>query len=77
LLVARGIRIASLLGEADRLIPGRLDAASGRIDFAEPSRPDVDDLLDETTVLTRGGEVIMISGNRMPTTSGAAAIFRF
>jgi hypothetical protein len=72
-------QVATLLVEADRLIPGTLDSASGRINFAEMSQPDVDDLLDDLAelVLTRGGEVIVVPSDRMPTKSGAAAIFRF
>ena len=72
-------RIATLLVEADRRIPGRLDQATGRIEHADGQRPDVDDLLDDLgeQVLARKGEVIVVGSPEMPTRTGAAAIFRF
>jgi hypothetical protein len=39
----------------------------------------MDDLLDDLAevTLTTGGEVIVVPTDRMPTTTGAAATFRF
>lgn len=72
-------RVATLLVEADRCEPGRLDRTTGRIERAELRQPDVDDLLDDLAELVadRKGDVIVVPGDRMPATSGAAAIFRF
>lgn len=72
-------RIETLLIEADRLIPGRIDATSGEISDAELANPEVDDLLDDLgeRVLMTGGEVVIVPVERMPTGTGAAAIFRF
>lgn len=72
-------RIETLLIEADRLIPGRLDAASGAIATGDLSNPEVDDVLDDLGeyVLRSGGEVIVVPTDRMPTRTGAAAIYRF
>ena len=72
-------RVGTLLVDADQHVAGTLDTASGRIDFAELSHPKVDDLLDDLAelVLTKGGEVVVVPADRMPTESGAAAIFRF
>lgn len=72
-------RVAVLLVEADRVVPGRLDRASGRIDFAPLARPDVDDLLDDLgeLVLAKKGRVVVLPAGQMPATSGAAAMFRF
>ena len=72
-------RVATLLIEADRLIPGRIAAASGAIASGDLSNPQVDDVLDDLgeLVLRQGGEVIIVPAERMPTRTGAAAIFRF
>ncbi|MEA1052977.1 hypothetical protein U5801_24670 [Lamprobacter modestohalophilus] len=72
-------RIATLLIEADREIPGRMDAATGRIQLDDLSHPDVDDVLDDLgeRVLSKGGHVVVVPCEHMPTTTGAAAICRF
>lgn len=72
-------RIATLLIEADRLIPGTIDVARNKIVPGELTDPDVDDVLDDLgeRVLMAGGEVVIVPAERMPTTSGAAAIYRF
>lgn len=72
-------RIEMLLIEADRLIPGRIDAASGAIATGDLSNPEVDDVLDDLgeLVLKKGGEVIIVPAERMPKSTGAAAIYRF
>ncbi len=72
-------RVGSLLVEADRQIPGSVDADSGAIEFAEHDKPNVDDLLDDLAELTlkMGGEVFVVPAERMPCPSGAAATFRF
>jgi Bacterial archaeo-eukaryotic release factor family 3 len=80
--VARALiagRVATLLVEADRQIPGRLDSASGRVEFAELADPQVDDLLDDLgeLALKMGGVVVVVSADRMPSDTGAAAIHRF
>ncbi len=72
-------RVATVLIEADRQIPGRIDAATGRIEFDDLAHPEVDDLLDDLgeLVLKMGGEVVVVPAERMPTQTGAAAIYRF
>ncbi|ADJ28246.1 hypothetical protein [Nitrosococcus watsonii] len=72
-------RIATLLIEADRIIPGYIDAASGKIITDNLSNPDIDDVLDDLgeCVLKTGGEVVIVPTERMPTETGAAAIYRF
>ena len=37
-------RVATLLVEADRVVPGRLDGVTGEIEFAELTDPDVNDI---------------------------------
>ena len=72
-------RVASLLLEAERQMPGRLDAQTGAISEGELSDPQTDDLLDDLgeAVLRRGGEVVIVPAERMPTKSGLAATYRF
>jgi len=68
-----------LLIEADRLIPGRIDNTSGEISTDDLGNPETDDVLDDLGeyVLRAGGEVVIVPAERMPTRTGAAAIFRF
>ncbi len=72
-------RVATLLVEADRVEPGRLDPASGAIRRTELDHPEVEDLLDDVAeaVLRAGGEVIVVPKERMPTSSGVAATYRY
>ena len=72
-------RVATLLVEAERHIPGRLDPTFGRIEMTNGKSPMGDDLLDDVAelVLRRGGEVIVVPTAAMPTETGAAAIYRF
>ena len=72
-------RVATLLIEADRQTPGRIDAATGQIAFADLANPEVDDLLDDLgeLVLKRGGQIVIVPSERMPTLTGIAAIYRF
>lgn len=72
-------RVAMLLIESDRQIAGRLDVATGRFELADLSHPQVDDLLDDLGELVekRGGRVLVIPAERMPTRTGLAATFRY
>jgi hypothetical protein len=72
-------RVATLLIEADRVVPGRIDAASGRVEAADLAHPEVDDLLDDLgeLVLRRGGQVVVVPAERMPVQTGVAAIYRY
>jgi hypothetical protein len=72
-------RVATLLIEAEREVPGRIDAATGRVEFTELAHPEVDDTLDDLAelVLSAGGRVVVVPAARMPTTTGVAAIYRF
>jgi Bacterial archaeo-eukaryotic release factor family 3 len=72
-------RVATLLVEADRKIPGKIDPETGRISPEALCDPAVDDLLDDLAelVLKKGGLVAVVPADRMPTKSGAAAIFRY
>lgn len=72
-------RVGTLLIEADRQIPGHVDAATGQVRFGELEHPDLDDLLDDFSdrVHQKGGRAIVLPSEAMPTPTGAAAICRF
>lgn len=72
-------RVATLLVEENRQVPGRLDAVSGRVEFSDLVDPEVDDLLDDFMqfTLTRGGKVLIVPAERMPTRTGVAATYRY
>lgn len=72
-------RVDTLLVDGGKLVPGSLDHDSGAVTFDDLANPKVDDLLDDLAelVLRRGGEVVVATSDRMPTESGAAAIYRF
>lgn len=74
-----GGRVATLLIEADREIPGRIDAATGEIESADLADPEVDDMLDDlgTLTLKMGGHVVIVPAERMPSNTGVAAIYRY
>ncbi len=72
-------RVESLWIEAERHLPGHLDAATGEVEPAPMSDPTVDDVLDDLADLveSKGGEVLVMPAADMPTQSGVAGIFRF
>jgi Bacterial archaeo-eukaryotic release factor family 3 len=72
-------RVATVLIEAERHVPGRIDQVSGRVDFGDLAHPEVDDLLDDISelVLKKGGQVVVVPAERMPAQTGIAAIYRF
>ena len=72
-------RRASRKVEADRVEPGHLDPASGAIQRTQLDHPEVEDLLDDVAeaVLQTGGEVIVVPKERMPSSSGVAATYRY
>ncbi len=72
-------RVATLLLEAGREIPGRIDAATGDLVPADLDHPEIDDALDDLAALTlkMGGEVVIMPPEQMPTKTGLAAIYRY
>ncbi|GGB83509.1 hypothetical protein GCM10011325_08830 [Dyadobacter sediminis] len=73
-------RVETLLLESDRIIPGKIiDESTGRIETGELSDPETDDLLDDIGEIVEklGGKVVVVPADKMPVTSGSAAIFRY
>jgi hypothetical protein len=88
--IAAGVaqsRVSTLLVEADRRIPGSVDAVQGTVTIAiaggwmgdSAAELRVSDVLDDLAeaALRTGAEVIVLEADRMPSTCGAAAIFRY
>ncbi|HET6575930.1 MAG TPA: hypothetical protein VFG68_20180 [Fimbriiglobus sp.] len=71
-------RVGVLLVEADRVVPGRFDPATGEIHRGRLADPEVGDVIDDLAeaVLRTGGEVVVVPAGRMPTDTGLAATFR-
>lgn len=72
-------RVATLLIEAQREVPGRINAATGDIKLDDLAHPKVDDLLDDLGELVKkkGGKVVIVPAERMPTDTGIVAIYRY
>jgi hypothetical protein len=72
-------RIATLLIEADREIPGRIHTGSGNIHLTDADGQQGDDLLDDLGewVIKNGGKVMVVPSERMPVATGAAAVCRY
>ena len=80
--VARAVvagRVGTLLVEAERVVPGRVDAATGDIELGTLADPELDDLLDDlgALVMKRGGQVVVAPADLMPSASGVAATYRY
>ena len=71
-------RVSRLLIEAERQIPGSLES-NGTISHANLRDPQIDDLLDDLGELVEkmGGQVHVLSTDRMPSNTGLAAIYRY
>jgi hypothetical protein len=72
-------RVGTLLVEAERVIPMRIERTTGGLRTADDADALVDDALDDLAelVLLRKGEVVVVPAQRMPSETGAAAIYRF
>lgn len=71
-------RVETVLIEADRIIPGRIQE-NGAVTFGDIEHPDVGDILDDLAILVfkRKGRVVVLPKDKMPRTTGVAAIFRY
>lgn len=72
-------RIATLLVDASIRIPGRVADEIGHIEFDDLHRTTHGDILDDLgeVVMRHGGDVVVVPTERMPTSSGVAAIYRY
>jgi hypothetical protein len=72
-------RVGTLLVEADRQMPGQIDRATARVQPGDPAHPDIGDVLNDLAewVLELKGEVVMVPAQRMPSSTGIAATYRY
>ncbi len=72
-------RVRTLLVDADVVIPGVLDRDTGAVTAVEQTIAGVDDLLDDIAevVTARGGEVVIVPSQQMPSATGLAAIYGY
>lgn len=72
-------RIETMLIEEDKIVPGKIDTSTGKIERGDLEHPEYDDILDDLAeiVLSSGGDVFVLSKEMIPGITGAAAIFRY
>lgn len=72
-------RVATLLIESDKIVPGKIDSATGELTKGDLGDPQLDDVLDDLAemVFSAKGDVIVLPEERMPSKTGVAAIFRY
>lgn len=72
-------RVDTVLLESDRVIFGKIDRETGALEATESKNDQVDDLLDDIgeLVVQKGGKVVIVPVEKMPTFTGIAAIFRY
>ncbi len=70
--------VSKLLIESGRIVKGKV-REDGQIEFDPNAESTHEDVLDDIAelVFRNGGEVIVLPKERMPSTTGAAAIFRY
>jgi len=78
-MAAIGGRVASLLVDADQIVPGYVDHATGVVVRGALDDPRTDDVVDDLAeiVLRQGGQVMVVARDRMPSKTGVAAVYRF
>lgn len=72
-------RVALVMIEDERIIPGKIDDNKGDVQLGDIEDPYCGDLLNDLAelVLKKGGEVLVLPGERMPGKTGVAAIYRY
>ncbi|MBA2270420.1 MAG: hypothetical protein H0W20_07475 [Chthoniobacterales bacterium] len=72
-------RVQTLLIEAGRQLPGRLDPKTGEVTQGELDDPQTDDVLGDLADLVSemGGEVVIVPAEGMTSETGLAAIYRY
>lgn len=72
-------RVQTILVEADRVVPGKINPETHQIEEGNLDDPLIGDILDDLAemVFKFKGEVVVLPKERMPSNTGAAAIFRY
>ena len=71
-------RVDTILMEEDSVIPGKIDENTGEIKLGEWNDPEYD-ILDDLAerVMANGGSVFILGKDKMPRSTGIAAIYRY
>lgn len=80
--VARAVlanRVSILMIESDRVEAGRINKDTGLLERGDIEDPELNDMLNDLAqmVYKYKGEVVILPKERMPSTTGVAAIYRF
>lgn len=67
--------IYRLLVEADRIVPGSVDLETGKLNETDNGGDILDDIAE--AAFRMGAEVVILPKDKMPSTTGAAATFRY
>ncbi len=72
-------RIDTLIIEADRIEPGKINEETGKIEEGDLKDPEINDVLNDLAkmVYKHKGEVVILPKERMPSETGVAAIYRY
>jgi hypothetical protein len=72
-------RVGTLLIDAERIVPGKIDSTTTNVQHRAINDPEADDVLDDLaeTVVRMKGDAIVVPTERMPSSTGVAAIYRF
>lgn len=72
-------KVKTVLLEENRIISGKIDYNTGKIESGDIDNPEFGDILNGLAglVLNKGGSVVIISKNKMPCNTGVAAIYRY
>ena len=72
-------RIDTLIIEADRIEPGKINEETGKIEEGNLEDPEINDVLNDLAkmVYREKGEVVILPKERMPSETGVAAIYRY
>ncbi len=78
-LAVKENRVETLLLEAEKIIPGKVDMETGTVTLGELEKPDTDDILDDLAefVMKKKGNVVVLPKEIMPSKTGIAAIYRY
>ncbi len=80
--IARSVvknKVETILIEENRVIPGKFDYETGKLNLTNINDTVADDVLDDLAQLVQknGGSVFVLDKDHMPTDTGVAAIYRF
>jgi len=72
-------RVKTILIEENRIVPGKIDSETGEVKYGAEGDPDYDDILDDLAEVTlmRRGDVLILPKDKMPSTTGVSAIYRY